>query len=220
MATDSGLLACWQVIQAAGIARPWADKAEADRAIAAWGLVLADVPDERLLVLTAAWLRSAEVRYGRWPMPGALLHALGDEANVDDADEAWSEVLRLLEWRGRDNAPSTPEQLEDLRSRLRASFQLAREANDTDRMARIERIGRALPRPDEARTAALFAGVAACGGWRALGMAEEDAMVAHRAAFRACYRGHRQRRQLTEGERKVAALLDDRPGPKLLVGGQ
>lgn len=216
MATDSGLLVAWQLIQAAGIARPWADKAEADRAIAAWGLVLADVDDERLVVLTTAWLRSPEVRFGRWPMPGALLHALGDEASVDDADEAWSEALRLLQWRGRDNAPSTPAELEDLRSRLRASYQLAREAGDHDRMARVERIGRALPREhDEARTAALFAGVMACGGWRSLGMAEEEAMVAHRAAFRACYRGHRQRRQLSATEQQVAALLEQHVTPRL-----
>lgn len=216
MASDNGLLACWALIQAAGIGRPWPSKAEADHALSAWRLVLADVSDERLLALTTAWLRSSEVKFNRWPMPGALLHAIGDADLVDDADEAWGEALRLLQWKGRDNAPGSPAELEDLRSKLRASYQLAREADNHDRMARLERIGRALPREhDEARTAALFAGVMACGGWRSLGMAEEDAMVAHRASFRACYRGHRQRRQLSATEQQVAALLEGHVTPRL-----
>jgi hypothetical protein len=215
MATDNGLLACWALIQAAGIPRPWPGKPEADQALSAWALVLADTSDDRLLTLTTAWLRSSEARFHRWPMPGALLHALPDRDLVDDADDAWGEALRILQWRGAARAPSTPADLEDLRGRLRAAYALAREAGDQDRMQRVEHQGRMLPREDPHRSAALFAGVFACGGWRALGLAEDDAMVAHRASFRSAYRSHRQRRQLTATELQVAALLEDHVTPRL-----
>jgi len=208
------VIACWGLLQAAGVPRPFVDEREAERALDAWSLVLADVADDRLLAMTTAWLRSDDSRFGRWPLPGALLHALPDPDLVDDSEAAWSEALRLLQWRGRDSAPTSPDELEDLRARLRAAYALAREKGDHDRMARAQRVGAGLPRDDAHRSAALFAGVNACGGWRALGMAEDDTMVAHRAAFRSAYRSRRQRRQLNETERLVAALLEDHVGPR------
>lgn len=220
MASESGIIGAWGLIQATGIPRPWPGKSETDTALRAWALVLADVSDERLLTLATAWLRSAEARFGRWPVPGALLHALPDRDSVDDADDAWGEVLRLLQWRGAARAPTTPAELDDLRSRLRAAYTLAREAGDADKMHRIEVQGRAIPRDDPHRTAALFAGVMACGGWRALGIAEDEQMVAHRAAFRSAYRGHRQRARLSSTEEQVVALLGDRTQmPKGQIAG-
>lgn len=199
---------CWQVIEAAGIPRPWSTPEEADRSVQVWAAVLADVPAERLQACTVAWLRSPEARFRTWPMPGALLHALGTPEQVDDADDAWAEVLGLIRLRGADRCPASVAEIEDLRQRLRAGYREAREKGDAARMERYHRHGAALPREDEHRTAALLAGVAACGGWRALGRADEGTIAAHRASFRACYRGHRQRKQLTATEQQVVALLD------------
>lgn len=208
MATTDEVMACWQVIEAAGIPRPWATVEESTRSAQVWSAVLADVPAERLQALTVAWLRSPEARFKKWPMPGGLLHALGTPEQVDDADDAWAEVLALIRLRGAERCPSTVAQLEDLRQRLRAGYREAREKGDADRMERYQRLGAALPREDEARSTALLAGVAACGGWRALGRADEGAIASHRASFRASYRGHRMRRQLTATEQQVVALLD------------
>jgi hypothetical protein len=177
--------------------------------------VLADVSDLRLQALTIAWLRSPDARFGRWPVPGALLHALPDPAQIDDADDAWAEVLGLIRLRGADRCPATVAELEDLRGRLRAGYREARERGDAERADRYLRLGAALPRQDDQRSAALFAGVAACGGWRAIGRAEDDQITAHRASFRSAYRGQRQRRQLTATEQQVAALLDAPNRPAL-----
>lgn len=218
MPSQSGVLSCWMLLETTGLPRPWATEPEAERALSVWALVLADVTDERLIELTTAWLRSPDVRYGRWPMPGALLHALGSPEAVDDADEAWSEVLALLAWRGRDKCPATLDELESFRSRLRAAHASAREAGDQDRMARMQRAAAKLPRADSARTEALLAGVRACGGWRALGSADDDQLIAHRASFRATYRGHRQRRALSQSEQQIAALFEGHL--RLIPGGR
>lgn len=207
MPSDKAILGCWALLQASGLPRPWLTEDEAEQALSAWRLVLGDTSDDRLIVLTTAWLRSSEVRYGRWPMPGALLHALGSVEQVDDADEAWAEALGLLANFGRDRCPLTVEALEDWRGRMRAAAAQARELCEDDRADRLQRALGKLPRMDSARNEALLAGVRACGGWKALGSAEEHDLVAHRASFRATYRAHRQRAQLTEGERQVEALL-------------
>lgn len=213
MASDKGILTCWGLIQTSGLARPWTSQIEASAALDTWLILLDDIPDGRLLELTAAWLRSPEVKFNRWPMPGALLHALPDPDEVDDGDAAWGEALRLLAWRGRDRSPATVAELDDLRVRIRASAALARETGEADRAERLDRALAQIPRDDPHRAAAFFAGLAACGGWRALGMAETDTLVAHRAAFRAAYRGHLQRRRLSSTEQQVAALLEDHVTP-------
>lgn len=216
MASVEGVLSVWMVLESAGLARPWLSEEETDRAASVWAAVLADIPDERLAELAVAWLRSPEGRFGRWPVPGALLGALPDAGQIDDADEAWAEALGLLAWRGRDRCPSSAAELEDLRGRIVAA--LAKEANP-DRRHRLTKALGKLPRADGQRTEALLAGVAACGGWRALGSCEdESALMAHRASFRAVYRAHRQRKTLTESEAKAAALLDGHL--RLLPGGR
>lgn len=211
----SGILQCWQVIEAAGIPRPWSTTEDTERALAVWSAVLGDVDAARLQACTVAWLRSPESRYGRWPTPGALLHALPSAEAIDDADSAWAEVLELVRLLGIDRCPESVQQLEERRARLRTGYRAARDAGDTARADRYRRLGEALPREDEARTTALLAGVRACGGWRSLGRAEEEALVAHRAAFRAAYRGQRQRVALTETERAVVALVDGPQVPRL-----
>lgn len=231
MATTDEVMACWQVIEAAGIPRPFPTVDAATRSAQVWAAVLADVSGQRLAELTTAWLRSPEARFRTWPMPGALLHALPDPATIDDADDAWADAMALIRQWGADRCPSTPAALDDLRIRLRAGIREARQlaenaerdgkpsevARQQAREQRFLALGSRLPRADGARDAALFAGVNACGGWRSLGRAEEDAIVAHRASFRAAYRGHRQRRQLTATERAVVALLDG-PSTRRLTG--
>ncbi len=212
MASFHGVLAAWMVLEHAGLQRPWLAEAAVERAAHVWAAVLGDVPDERLAELTMAWLRSPESRFGKWPMPGALLASLPDPASIDDSDEAWSEALALLAWRGRDRCPSTADELEDLRGRLAAAAQAAELKGDHERARRARALSSRLPRRDEARTEALLAGVRACGGWRALGSCEEEAIVAHRASFRAAYRGKRARRALTEGEARVEELLGRQHG--------
>lgn len=232
MASPSEVTACWVVIEAAGIPRPWKTAEEVDRASQVWAAVLADVPAQRLAELTTAWLRSPDARYRTWPMPGALLHALPDPATIDDADDAWAEALTMIRQWGADRCPSTAEALDDLRIRLRAGIREARQlaenaardrkpsevARQQAREQRFLALGSRLPRADAARDAALIAGVNACGGWRSLGRAEEDAITAHRASFRAAYRGHRQRRQLNATEAAVVALLDGPPSTRRLTG--
>lgn len=207
MARAEGVLAAWRVLEVAGLARPWRTDDEIAEAATVWSAVLADVSDERLAELTIAWLRSPEARFGRWPLPGALLAALPDPASVDDADEAWSEALALLSWRGRERCPGTVAELEDLRCRLAVAAQAAETRGDVDRARRARAHAARLPRPDSARTEALLAGVRACDGWRGLGSCDESQIVAHRASFRAAYRAHRQRGRITEHEAAVEALL-------------
>ena len=152
---------------------------------------------------------------------------------IDDADDAWAEALGLLRLFGVERVPKTPEELEDRRTRLRAGIREARQLAATalargdtaeadrqlGREAGYLRVGSSLPRADAARDAALYAGVRACGGWRALGRAEDDTLTAHRAAFRASYRGHRERRALSATEAQVVALLDSAGfAPKRLTG--
>lgn len=216
MATKAAIAGCWGILEASGLPRPWATADEAEAALSAWALVLADTSDERLLACTAAWLRSAEVRYGRWPMPGALLHALPDPAGVDDADEAWAECLGLIRLLGCERCPGDAAGLADLRERATAGHREAMARSDGARAERYRRVLASLPRADAARDAALLAGVAACGGWRALGRASDEAMAAHRASFRAAYRGQRQRATLTATERQVAGLLGDAYTPRHL----
>lgn len=218
MATTSEVAACWQVIEAAGIPRPWSTADDAELSLKVWAAVLADVPARRLQACTIAWLRSGEARYGRWPVPGALLDALPDPGQVDDADDAWAEVLGLIRLLGSSRCPSTLAEMEDRRQRLRAGYREARERGDLDRADRYRRQGEALPREDEHRTTALLMAVRACGGWRGIGQSDEEQMTAHRASFRASYRGHKQRRQLTATEQQVAALLDGPPQRRLTDG--
>lgn len=219
MATVDGVMQCWQVLESAGLARPWPTPEESTRSASVWAAVLADVPDERLASLCVAWLRSPEARFGRWPLPGALLAALPQRDEVDDADDAWAEALGLIRLLGVERCPTTVAELEDRRARLRAGYREAAAKGDAGRMDRYHRLGAALPRQDDHRTEALLKGIAACGGWRALGRAEDDAVAAHRASFRAAYRGHRQRRRLSETEQRVAALLDGSSTRALGSGG-
>lgn len=207
------------MIEAAGIPRPWSTVDEAELSLKVWAAVLADVPPQRLQAGTVAWLRSEEGKYGRWPVPGALLHALPDPGEVDDADDAWAEALGLIRMLGCERCPSTVAELEDRRQRLRAGYREARERGDTDRADRYLRLGSALPREDEHRNTALLLAVRACGGWVGLGRSDDEAMVAHRASFRASYRGHKQRRQLTATEAQVVALLDGPPRRRLTGEG-
>lgn len=219
MATADDVMAAWEVLESTGMRRPWDAVDDCNRAAAVWAAVLADVPGEQLAALVVAWLRSPESRFGRWPLPGALLAAIPDDDGVDDADDAWAEALGLIRMLGVERCPDTVEDLEDLRTRLRAGYREASAKGDEGRMQRYKRLGRALPSEDEQRTHALLAGVRACGGWRGLGRATDDRMVAHRASFRASYRGHQQRRRLTATERQVAALLDGNHGPGLRLVG-
>ena len=217
MATMANVVACWRVIEAAGIPRPWTTEEQTDQAVRVWAAVLADVPDERLQTLTVAWLRSPEARFRQWPMPGALLHALPDPATVDDADDAWGEVMRMVRSRGVEWCAGlcTVPELERRRELYREAYRAAAQAEDHAKLARALANGSLLPRQDDHRSAALLAGVAACGGWRALGRADEDALVSHRASFRSIYRGYRQRRQLSATEAAVVALLDSSNRPRL-----
>lgn len=211
MGSRIGVMTAWELLQRAGLARPWPEDLEFEAALDTWTLLLADIPDERLVELTRAWLRSPEVRFGRWPLPGALLHAIPDVESIDDGDAAWADALRLLAWRGRDRAPATVAELENLRSKIRAGIELAREMRDANRVERLLRAMQQLPPDDANRTAALLAGVSACGGWKLLGMADEKEMVSNRSSFRAAYRSHRDRRKLIQTEETIADL------PRLLA---
>lgn len=94
MASRAGVLATWKLLEQVGLPRPWAGP-DVDGALATWAMLLADVTDDRLLTLTFAWVRSPDARFGRWPIPGQLLAALGgsDEAV---ADEAWGIALGVI----------------------------------------------------------------------------------------------------------------------------
>lgn len=94
MATNSGIVKCWGLLEASGLKRPFTTDAAAEAALGAWGLVLGDVPDERLLALTVAWLRGPDTRF--WPMPGTLLHALPSPETVDDSETAWAQALDVV----------------------------------------------------------------------------------------------------------------------------
>jgi len=216
------ILGAWKVLEGAGLRRPWGSDLEVSNALDTWGLVLADVEPGRLLVMAAAWLRSPEARFGRWPMPGALLHALGDNVETDEADEAWGEVLALLQSRGRDwccRSVPTVLHLVELEAAMRERTQELRTRGDALLAEQQERRRQGLPKGPEARLVAVFAGLSACGGWRGLAVSED--LVTHRAAFRAAFRGTAKRRQLEGQEASVAALLGGGgPRPRLLAGGR
>ena len=91
MPSNKAIVACFGVLTASGIEAP----PDLDATLAAWTLVLEGMPDDTLTNATAAWLRSPESRFGKWPTPGALLHVV----TVDDADEAWGLALRHLQRR-------------------------------------------------------------------------------------------------------------------------
>jgi len=165
------ILGAWKVLEGAGLRRPWGSDLEVSNALDTWGLVLADVEPGRLLVMAAAWLRSPEARFGRWPMPGALLHALGDNVETDEADEAWGEVLALLQSRGRDwccRSVPTVLHLVELEAAMRERTQELRTRGDALLAEQQERRRQGLPKGPEARLVAVFAGLSACGGWRGL----------------------------------------------------
>lgn len=205
------------LLEGAGVPRPWPSEEETEHALNVWQTLLSDIPDERLTALTVAWLRSPESRFRLWPTPGGLLAALPGPDSIDDADEAWADVLSLLSWRGRDRCPASVDELETLRGQVVAA--LAKASGDADRHHRLTKALERLPRADRARSEALLAGVAACGGWRALGSCEdESALMAHRASFRAVYRAHRQRAQIADSEAQVAGLLGGHL--QLLPGGR
>lgn len=217
------ILGAWKVLEGAGLRRPWTSDHELANALDTWGLVLADVEPARVLLMATAFLRSADVRFGsKWPMPGTLLHALGDNVETDEADEAWGEVLALLQSRGRDwccrSAP-TVLHLVELEQAMRERTQELRTRGDALLAEQQERRRQGLPKGPEARLVAVFAGLSACGGWRGLAVSED--LVAHRAAFRAAFRGTAKRRQLEGQEASVAALLGGGgPRPRLLAGGR
>lgn len=209
MATVEGVLSVWMVLEGAGLARPWASEASCEQAAEVWAAVLRDVTDQRLAELALAWLRSPDSRFREWPTPGALLHAIPDARQVDDADQAWSDA-RLMEktftWA---RCPAAVAELETLREGLCEAVARAQERRDGPREARMRGYLAALPRVDPQRNEALLLGIRAMGGWRTLALSEDHDLVAHRASFRATYRAHRQRAQITEGERQVEALLGD-----------
>ncbi len=223
MATNDGIAQCWEVLEAEGFARPQTDPATTELSIRTWGAILADVPDDRLKALTIAWLRSSAVKFGRWPHAGELLHALGDEQLVDDADEAWSEVLSLVRWRGVEWCRSKVGDAEAAiaaRAKLVGILREARTKGDQMRARDAEDMGKRLIRGPEERIRAAYVGLAAVGGWRGLGLSEVDQEAAHRASFRAAYRSHRQRTQLSRTEEQVAGLLGGGPNLRALPGGK
>jgi hypothetical protein len=208
MATNNGVLASWQLIEAAGFEPRAKTDDEIETAIRVWSALLADIDDRRLAELTIAWLRSPEARFGKWPTPGGLLSSIENPETIDDSDEAWSEALALIALTGADGAPETAEALETLRGKLRARYIAARAAKDTDKMRRIHANAERLPRADAERTAAILAAVRSVGGWLRLGRADDAALVSHRAAFRKTYQAFRKRTAITGTERAIAALLD------------
>lgn len=204
------------MLRVGGSKQPWSTDAEVDEALAVWDLILANVSDDRLVACTAAYLQSPEARYG-WPKaPGVLLAALPDPATVDDADDAWAEALGLIRLRGCERCPATAAELVDLRERATAGAREAEARERPDLAQRYQRIAAAVPHGDTGRLEALLAGVRACGGWRSLGRSTDEQHMAHRAAFRAAYRGQRARRRLTETEERVAALLSGGTVPRHL----
>ena len=215
MGSQSAIIGVWGLLEGAGLVRPWLTTEASETALVAWGLVLADVPDERLTALAVAWLRGPEARYGRWPLPGALLHAIPQPSPLDDADGAWADALGMLRTLGVERCPATVEELEDRRARLRAGVAEAEARGDARAADRRRRLLALLPR---SAPEALLAGVAACGGWRGLGRAEDEALIAHRASFRAAWRAVVQRGAASETEAAVAGLLDTRPGYLRLAG--
>jgi hypothetical protein len=94
MATSSGIVKCWGLLEASGLKRPFTTDAAAEAALGAWALILGDVTDDRLLTMTVAWLRGADTRF--WPMPGQLLHALPAVESLDDSEQAWAQVLDVV----------------------------------------------------------------------------------------------------------------------------
>ncbi len=222
MPTHEGIAKCWAVLEAEGFARPHADAQATETSIRTWAAILADVSDDRLQALTLAWLRSSAVKFGRWPHAGELLHALGDEQQVDDADEAWSEVLSLVRWRGIEWCRAKVGDADAAiaaRQRLVDIYREAVAKGDQMRARDAEDMGKRLVRGPEERIRAAYVGLAAVGGWRGLGMSETDQETANRASFRAAYRSHRQRAQLTRTEAQVAGLLDA-PRLRALPGGR
>lgn len=213
---EEGIIGAWKLLEGAGLRRPWTTDTELDNALRTWALVLGDTDPGRLLALTTAWLRSSEAKYGRWPMPGALLHALGVADEIDDADDAWGEVLALLHARGRDwceRIVPTADHLVELEQAMRVRTVDLHERGDALLAEQQELRRKALPRGPLPRLVAVYAGLQACGGWRGLGKAED--LTAHRASFRAAYRSQLRRRQLEGQEADVVALLG--PATRRLV---
>lgn len=158
--------------------------------IGTWLLVLDDVDDERLLKLAVAWVRSDDVKFNRWPAPGALLHALeartadGKGAETDSADMAFGEVLAYIRRHGAIYSTPTLDGLE--------RFGLSH-----DRASRI------------------IDAVAACGGWRTIALTEEGDLGDMRWTFRRAWDAGEAQDRESEGEAAVANLLTLPTAPRL-----
>lgn len=227
--TRNEVLTCWTLIESVGITRPWVDRAAASQALDAWVLILSDQPPGRLQALTLAWLRSSEVRYGRWPLPGALLHALGDAVEPDDSDALWGLAIELAGFVGSANLPATPEEMGDsigtqdrkyyaLREIAETSLDGTRRAVASAQGARAARLLRLYPAASQ--VGALYAGLQAVGGWRGIGRVDVTDCAADRASFRAAVRAHNAREASGRVRDEVAALGAPQGAQRLRDGGR
>lgn len=87
---------------------------EAKALVAVWEALIPDVADEDLHAACVAYIRDPEVcQY--WPQPGKLLERIpGRRAEaVDASDEAWGQLLRLVQAHGYYSPPGDKWQIDD-----------------------------------------------------------------------------------------------------------
>lgn len=169
----------FSLLRVAGYAPPphWASVDPA-RVLEVWSDDLSPLPDEAILPAGKLWRQ--QDRYGRWPVPGAILEAARTlvRSQAPTAAEAWGHVLAEASSRGvRYSVPITPLDSAVIEPSPR-SFVLHK---------------------DQAVAEAMLAGIVAVGGWLAFGA---ELPYSAEKTFCAAYTGALERgraRQLLPG---------------------
>ena len=104
MVNEQHIKAVFEVLRVSCKMPPeWSDRDTRHRAVQTWALVLADMSPEELMSAAVAYLRTPKAQW--WPAPGSLLE-LSRPSDIDDADQAWGEVLIAMGQHGASRQPS------------------------------------------------------------------------------------------------------------------
>ncbi len=186
MAVDHPTIALAFATLEAGGSRPPASHAS-DRglqlAVRVWSGLLADIDRTELLQAVTTYLRQPNSRF--FPTPGVLLDLIPSRRRLDDADQAFGELLALAKHGARGFPPLS---LLELRQQAPFSWP-ARVSSDRTAPGRALNPPFALDEADPVRDGAMRVGLSALGGWSLFCEAADEASAADRAAFRAAYRG-------------------------------
>lgn len=203
MASRRTIAGCFMTILTAGVVPPavWQQDGEAaqDQTVGVWALLFGDVSDQQLEAAVLSWLRQPASRF--WPTPGQIVEVLDRQSGQPrpDADAAYGRLLHQVRRHGLGRGPVTP-------------GVYAREHESVERP--MAPLGAWHLSDDPAEERAVWAGLAAIGGWGSLCLsAEGDQAMA--AQFRRAYDEESTRARHTASDARIFAAIAARPAPQL-----